>query len=298
MSPRTKKKAIRKSFYEVWRTFIALIQSLYKLAPCFVIVMTLLIGAVTWVALFSSKLMLGTVLLVVFGVAVIVYVSTKNYGEAALALVAGLLTAYSVPWNGKRFISFIAIWSGFSFLALLISSVRLAGKRESIYRQASLAMTEVGMSTSLIEKDLERIGKTAMDVPLGPVERAEVIRVFAFRRLPLNVMGAGLRAVGMLSIITEVESLVVARFVADAYKIFNIGTKEEGEAVLEILHQTIRLSAVPPSDFMTAFEHSRRLVLTRSIDAVTYFAELRVALDGGVAPENMGEYLASRLPTK
>src|SRR5438105_2763695 len=112
---RKKKESIGKSFYEVWRAFIAAVQSLYKLVPCLVIVMALVIAGVTWLALFSSKLMLGIVLLVVLAVAIIVYVSTQRYGEAALALVAGLLTAYSVNWNGKRFIGFIAVWSGFSF---------------------------------------------------------------------------------------------------------------------------------------------------------------------------------------
>jgi hypothetical protein len=209
---RKKKESIGKSFYEVWLAFTATLQSLYKLAPCLVIVMTLVIAGVTWLALFSSKVMLGTVLLVVLGVAMIVYVSTQNYGEAALALVAGLLTTYSVTWNGKRFIGFIAVWSGFSFLALMISSVRIASKQESIYRQASLALADDGMNSSLIEKQLQSIGKASMKIALGPVERAEVIRVFAFRRLSLTVMEAGLKAVAMLSIITEVNSLVVARF--------------------------------------------------------------------------------------
>src|SRR5687767_2968720 len=103
MSTAGNKQTVRKSFYEVWRAFGATIQSLYKLAPCLVIVMGAVIAGVTWLALFSSKLMLGTVLLVVWAVAIVVYVSTRKYGEAALALVAGLLTAYSVTWNTPRF---------------------------------------------------------------------------------------------------------------------------------------------------------------------------------------------------
>ena len=85
MSTSNDKQTVRKSFYEVWRAFIATVQSLYKLAPCLVIVMTVVIAGVTWLALFSSKLMLGMVLLVVWGVAIIVYISTQKYGEAALA---------------------------------------------------------------------------------------------------------------------------------------------------------------------------------------------------------------------
>src|SRR5437016_7649321 len=93
---------IRKSFVEVMRGFAAVVKSNYKLAPCAVIVLTFVISVVVLVALLSSKLMLGTVLLMVWAVAIIVYGRKKDYGEATLALVAGLLTAFSVTWNRPR----------------------------------------------------------------------------------------------------------------------------------------------------------------------------------------------------
>lgn len=295
MSSVKNKQTVRKSFYEVWREFGATVQSLYKLAPCLVIVMVGVIAAVIWMALFSSKLMLGAVLLVVWCVAIVVYVSTYKYGEAALALVAGLLTAYSVTWNTPRFIGFIVIWSGFSFVALLISSVRIASQVESIYRQAALTIDDTALNSYEIEKRLKEIGNANNKFSLGPVERAEAIRIFAFRKLPLSTMGAGLKSVGMLSVITGLDAKIVARFCADVYRIFGAVTAEHGELILEVIHQTIRQSAAPPADFMAAFEHSRRLVLSKSIDASTYFAELQLALDAGVAPEMMAEYLTARV---
>lgn len=294
MSTSKDRQTVRKSFYEVWRAFGAAVKSLYKLAPCLVIVMAAVIAGVTWLALFSSKLMLGSVLLVVWGVAIVVYVSTQKYGEAALALVAGLLTAYSVTWNTPRFIGFVVIWSGFSFIALLISSIKIASQVESIYRQASLTMAS--SDSFLIEKELKAIGEAADKVSLGPVERAEAIRIFAFRKLPISIMAAGLKSVGMLSVITGIDSKIVSNFIADVYRIFSADTTEQAQLILEVIHQTIRESAAPPADFMAAFDHSRRLVLSRSIDASNYFAELQFALDAGVAPEMMGEYLSSRIP--
>jgi hypothetical protein len=295
MSASSEKQTVRKSFYEVWRAFIATTQSLYKLAPCLVIVMAAVIAGVTWLALFSSKLMLGSVLLVVWGVAVLVYISTKKYGEAALALVAGLLTAYSVTWSPARFIGFVVIWAGFSFIAFLISSIRIASQTENIYRQASLAMADATSDSYLIEKELKAIGESANKASLGPIERAETIRVFAFRKMPLSIMEAGLKAVGMLSVITEIEPKVVSNFIADVYRIFDASTTEQVEMIMEVVYQTIRQSAAPPRDFMVAFEHSRRLVLSRSMEAPSYFIELRRALDAGVAPEVMGEYLSSHV---
>ena len=295
MGSRNDKQSVRKSFYEVWRGFIATTKSLYKLAPCLVIVMSAVIAGVVWLVLFSSRLMLGSVLIIVWGVAVIIYMSTQKYGEAALALVAGLLTAYSVTWNAARFIGFIAVWTGFSFVALLISSIRISSATENIYRQASLTMADETTNSYLIEKELKAIGESANKASLGPIERAETIRIFAFRKLPLSIMQAGLKAVGMLSVITEIEAKVVANFIADVYRIFNASTTEHGELVMEVVYETIRQSAAPPMDFMVAFEHSKRLVLMKSFDSTDYFLELQRALDAGVAPEAMGEYLASRV---
>jgi hypothetical protein len=192
-------------------------------------------------------------------------VSTHKYGEAALALVAGLLTAYSVTWNTPRFIGFIVIWSGFSFVALLISSVRIASQVESIYRQAALTIDDTPVNSHELEKRLQQVGNTDNKFSLGPVERAEAIRIFAFRKLPVSIMEAGLKSVGMLSVITGLDAKIVARFVADVYRIFGAVTTDDGELLLGVIHQTIRQSAAPPSDFMAAFEHSRRLYCRRPL---------------------------------
>src|SRR5207253_5471934 len=112
------------------------------------------------------------------------------------------------------------------------------------------------------------------------------------------IMGAGLKAVAMLNVITDIDLNSVARFVADVYRIFDARTAEQGEIILNILLRTIRLSAVPPADFIAAFEQSRRLVLSRSVDAATYFASLQIALDAGVPPSNMNDYLSSQIPPR
>jgi hypothetical protein len=241
--------------------------------------------------------MLGTVLLMVWAVAIIVYARNKNYGEATLALVAGLLTAYSVAWNKPRFIAFVMIWASFSFVALLVSSLRLAGNADGIYKEAALAMSDEDMDFASAEKKLKEVGEGQRSLALGPIERAEALRVFVVRRVPLSIMGAGLKAVAMLNVITDIDSNSVARFVADVYRIFGATTAEQGEIILNILLKTIRMSAVPTADFIVAFEHSRRLVLSRSVDAATYFANLQIALDAGVPPANMSDYLSSQIPS-
>ena len=100
-------KAVRKSLKEVLRELKNTFRALYKLAPLAVVFIALVTLVVIGVVIQSTNLMIGDVLLLVIGIAVIVYLSTANYGEAALALAAGLFSVYSVDWTPGRFVGFI-----------------------------------------------------------------------------------------------------------------------------------------------------------------------------------------------
>ena len=137
----------------------AVLKSAYNLAPLLVATICLIVIFITYIVIASAKLMMGVVLLVVLSVTVLVYATNSNFGEAALALVAGLLTAYSVTWSPNKFIAFIAVWTAFSTLAIVISSVKLASKSESLYRQAAIALSEKESKPMIITKQHIRTGK-------------------------------------------------------------------------------------------------------------------------------------------
>lgn len=289
------KEGIQKSLYQVLVELRATLKSLYGLAPFAVVVLTILAAGIVSVAVLSAKLMVSVVLLVVLAVAVMVYISTNEYGEAALALVAGLLTVYSVNWTPWTFVGFISVWLAFSFFALMISSIRLAAKSESIYRQAALALAPSADVSGPVESQLKEIGADKTLRSLGPIERAEVIRLFAFRRLPMGMISPALKAVEILSVITQIEHQVVAKFIADVYRVFDFATPADHVGVLDTLFVTLRESAVPPVDFFTGFDASRHLILSRAINPTKFFGLLREALESGVAPAETAHYLAKSL---
>lgn len=286
-------KRIKQTFYEVRTSFIATVKAAYKLAPLFVIIMSGIIVVVTYLSISSAKLMMGVVLLIVLGVTVIVYATTENFGEAALALVAGLLTAYSVTWTADRFIAFIAVWSAFSFLALMISSFKLASRSESLYRQAAISISENQCQVSQKEKELQKIGKDNTIEGLGPIERAEVLLIFSYRKLPMNVLPAALKAVAILSVITQIQSKTIASFIADVYKVFDFAFPDQQDQLVDILYKNIKESPVAPIDYIDAFKHSRRLILSRSVDPLSYLKLLRRALESGTSPDGVIEYIES-----
>ncbi|MDY7092933.1 MAG: hypothetical protein SX243_08175 [Acidobacteriota bacterium] len=282
------------SLSEAFRSLGAVIKSSYQLAPA--AVGCLLIVVIPGIALVGrwSETRQATVLFLVLAVALLVYFSTKNYGEAALALAAGLFSVYSVEWSLKNFLSFVAIWIIFSVVAFLSSSVRLASRVEDIYRQAAV-LSAGADEWEEREKQLQAISRFKGLGMLSPTEKADVLRLFSFRRIPVPLMKAALQATETVSIVTKVEPIRVAGLIADVTRAAEVAGDSSAQGVADSVVQTMRDAAVAPSDFFTAFEVSRNLMFREDIGVEPYFLNLRDVLEAGVRPEHSYEPLKSKL---
>lgn len=179
--PNKKTRKVRQSLTDAFAALGAAVASAYKLAPAVVVMASLVAAGVITLSLWSTTLMMGMVLLIVWGVSLLVYAKTANFGEAALALVAGLLTVFSVEWTPRRFVAFSVAWVGFALMALLVSSIRIASKVETIYQQAAYAAAQHPGEADEVERRLREIGEKSKLGQVGPVERAEILRLPGFR---------------------------------------------------------------------------------------------------------------------
>lgn len=275
------------------KTLRSTIQATNRIAPGCSLVALILAGSVTYVAVSSLQLMMAIVVLLVLIAALSVYASTRNYGEATLALAAGLLTAFTVEWNSGSFAAFVFAWVALSITALLISSVSIAARVEEIISDAAISLGAKDHKEMV--RKLEKISKKIHTEILGPVERAEVLRLFAFRKLSLDAMSHGLRATEMLHTITGVPHLGVATFIADVYKMFRREASTRYQPLLDRVYTHIRESPVSPSEFIDAFNDSRHLALSGDLRPEDYFAHLRDALDEGIHPGDISEYLEEKI---
>ncbi|MEP7010806.1 MAG: hypothetical protein ABJC13_10820 [Acidobacteriota bacterium] len=292
-----RKSEIHRSSKQVLKGFGSVVKALYGLAPAVVVVGALLAVGVVAVAAQAGPLMVAVILVIVLMVAVLVYGTTQNYGEAALALAAGLLSVYSVDWTIPRFIGFVGVWFTFSAVALLISSVRIATEVESIYVQGAIALGDPSDAESIkqAERVLRAVGKRNQRGDLNPVERAQILRLFAFRRIPVEVMDAGLSAVATLSIATHTEPLIAAKFITDVTRAIEDVQAEDLAASLALLVGTIRDCGAAPEEFFRAFESSRHLLLARILPIAELLSQVKIALEAGVHCEAVGSYLRDGL---
>ena len=225
--------------------------------------------------------MMAVATIIVLFTALLIYGKSNNYSEASFALVAGLLTVFSIEWNSAKFTVFAVVWLGFSSFTLMISSVRLAANLEEIYRQGALFISS-SANVGAVEKNLRRIAETSDCRYLGPVESAMVIRLFCFRKLPTAMMSVALEMVEAISVVTKLDKLAVGDLVVDVFKAFGQCTVSEYEQAVERALSAIRGAPVSPEEFINAFRESRSWILSGELSAEVYFDTLVESFESGM----------------
>ena len=150
----TKRRGILRDSVKALRNTIV---AANQLAPGCAFVGLLITAAVVYVSIQYLQLMMAVVVLLVLFASILIYYSTRNYGEATLALAAGLLTAFTVTWTPGSFAAFVFAWVGLSLIALLISSVGIAAEVDELYSDAAIALAPSRHDE--IREQLKVIGK-------------------------------------------------------------------------------------------------------------------------------------------
>lgn len=283
---------IRNGLRVSWKRVVNTLKAAYGLVPFMVIVLGgLLAGMIALLVNFGIWLessSIGAVIIVS-----LVLLSRTHYGEAALSLIIGILTVYSVQWTTGRYVLFMGSLFGFSFTTLLIYSVKMASESEDILRQAAIWMTEDEDCIEEIEDELESLSKKSNTV-LGPIDRAKSLRALAFKSVPLEAMEVALDGVEKLSVITKVDFDLVSITVANLYKILaQQGTKTnfDFETAIDQFYTTMNNSPVPPEEFIENFNKHRKVLLEQEMDLESYLEDLYENLSKGRSGEELyGEF--------
>ena len=199
-----KDERVVNSLHNSWAALVAMVKSLFKLMPVLMVCFTSLMITLAEKFANNTSLQLAMLAIVIFFSSIAVYFKSKNYGEAVLALSAGLFTVFTVTWTKPLFICFIVIWLAFTLIVLLATSIRLASKSQSLYMEAALVIKPRDLSSIECEKRLQAISNNLKDSILGPLEKAEIIRAFAYRKIPIEKMELGIKWVNIYYSLTRV----------------------------------------------------------------------------------------------
>lgn len=275
---------VGKSLVEVVRSLRGAFLALYRLYPSATIA---LVALLAFLGVFLSRSELASqaiAVLVIFLVSVVIYAKERNYVQAILAFVVGLLPALSMAWSPGRFWLFVGgfvVLNGFFFV---IGSIRLASTTEHIYTQAAgFALRE---DPSITDKKLGMLAKRAGTSSLGPVERAECVRQLMFRNLPIKHLPGALKSIEKLSVITGLPPREIASYLVILYPVAD-ATGVAFSKLDDQFYLTLRDSAATPEEFFEAFKMTRSLVLEGKLHLETYLRDLSALLGFGLPPEEI-----------
>lgn len=265
----------------------------YGLAPATVIVGLILAAILIFASLYFVELMMGSIILLIFLISIVVYAASNNYGEAALALMAGLLAAFTVEWTWNKYVVFLLALLGFLFFILLSWSIKLAAKNESLYLQAAIYIDTA--KSKEIEKQLRKLANEIPAKKLGPIDKADAIRIMAFRKIPIESMKFMLGTIEIISAITDLDVKSVTLFMIDLTKALNIDIGQNLQKEIDKIFNFYRDAPISHEEFIQAFKSSRRLVISEKINPASYLLLLKSGLTKGIPPEEISEYIQEKM---
>lgn len=284
----------KQSFQDLLTAFVGVLQSSNRIIPG--VVLAILCVASWFLALIvlSPQLAIGLTVLLISFISLIVYATTKDYGQAAISLVVGLLTVFTVQWTPTLTTLFFGAWIFFTLGALILGSLNIAAQTEAIYMNAAGSLSNDPKEIQKIYGQLREVGDRSTTFgTLSPVERAEAIRLLTFRRIQIDFLRTALTVIDTLKAATRLDAKAITLFVADIFKILELTPSSQHGEIIQQTLSALRETPVPPEEFLSAFQLSRRLILAKSVPPERFLTELRRNLDIGVPADEMFEVLRS-----
>lgn len=271
------------NFIEALQALQNVINAAYKLAPSVVVTAIILAAIVAYVSLIFIEILQGFIVILIIFISILIYYKSNNYGEAALALVVGLLAAFTVNWSWNQYIVFMTALLGFLLFIMLVGSIKLAAEIENIYLKAAIHIN-AGRSKD-ISQQLKKISDSTATKKISPIEKAYAIKAMSFQNIPIESMKYMLKMVDMLSAIADMDAKYVTSFLIALSDALNISPGPSYEYEVDKLIRFYRYTKVSYEDFIRAFMNSYRLVIFGKVKDAEYRLLLRDALEKTYLPK-------------
>lgn len=281
------------TFNEALKDLQNTLDAAYQLAPAVVVIGIILAATVAYISLIFIEILQGFIVVLIIIISILVYYKSNNYGEAALALMAGLLAAFTVDWTQNKLIVIMTAVLGFLFFILLIGSIKLAAKSESIYLDAAIYI-DVNRAKE-ISKQLKKISDSIPTKRLGPIDKAEAIRIMAFRKISIDSMNYMLKMIEIISAMADMDAKFATLFLISLSRIFDIAPGPSFESKMDEIVNFYRESPISHEEFAKSFMNSKHFVIFGKVDQSRYRLLLREGLENGVAPEEICDFIQEKI---
>lgn len=290
-------KQILRSFSFLMRQLGNVTAQTARKFPLFVFILLALLFFLGTVISKNPYFTVGLLCAVVTLVSTIIYKKTRNYGETALTFILGLFTVFSISWDPYKVRIFIAFFVAFTAIIFIISSSRVSMKKESILTQASIYYDFENQKA--VYQSFDKLSNLSREyAQLNSIKRAECIRYFAFRQIPIDEMQGMLTSVELISTVTAIGHLKVAEFICTLYTTFKTSPQSD-KAISHIKEFVDNMLSFPcpPEDFFQIFDYTRKYLLLNKVSFAEYLDLLKEHTRLGLTPEDIASIFRKRFET-
>lgn len=239
----------------------------------------------------NSQTIIIVLCIVVTLLSIIIYMRSNRFDETALTFILGLFTVFSISWNKEKAIVFAVFFTLFAWFIFLISSIKLASKLESILIDASVNYNLNNNDHCF--KSLKAIcNKTSKNGYLNTLEKSEVVRFFAFKKIPFEHIEPLLDMCESCIMISHYKPEKVASFIYSLYVTLGYLDNEIDSYELEKTIDQIVILPCSLADFIEIFEVTRKYILQNRIDFSEYIRNIKDSIKNGLSPTDIETLLS------
>jgi hypothetical protein len=246
-----------------------LFKKLFNIAPLLIIAMGVFMYYLVRLAINYPNTIYFVLCPLVLFMAIFLYSKTKSYGEASLALTAGLFAVFGITWTPASLFGVIGTWFLFTVVVFLVSCIRQAMVVEDITKQAAIKFAQKnGKEVAYIENSLENIRKSpARTNMLSGEDICEIFRCAAFKNIKLEHVEQVVRLTEILHVITKVSVKNIALVGCEIISYVN-PQPEESETVIDMIYCSIQASPASPEEYFEICSKAIKLAQRHNIKTI------------------------------
>lgn len=226
----------------------------------------------------EQRMTFGLCILISF-VSILIYSRNNNYAETLLSFMLGVLTIFTIKWDGYTSKLFIGFYVSVNIIIFFLTSIKLAMRIE----------TELTAAASYIDLDnfkatykrLNEISKinTKFNM-LGGVERAETVKHLAYMKVPIHEIEESIKNIEMIKVIYQLDLLSSCDFFKTLYYIkLRSGSLFDITNLLDLI--VAKRLPLTPEEFLKILNKTKKEIIQNSFSIVDYLARIDKAVYNG-----------------
>ena len=277
---------IAKSLAAVLRSLGNVLQAFFQRHPLYFFALLVIVYLISRLVVTAPTARVGLLCAFITFISVVIYVSSRRLAETTFTFALGLFTVFNVEWGSRESLLFIAFFLVFVAIVFIIMSVRLASQKESILTQAAVHYDPAGDSSKAL-RDLNAVASATTEHEwLSVLERSEITRYFAFRRVPIDHMKRMMPLVERVAMVAAIPPVQAATFVHILYLYVRPSEPGALDQLTPLVSEVLSMPCVP-SDFFAVFERTRKYVVSRHTEWDVYIGLIRSSFQRGLSVDDI-----------